>query len=75
MNGQIRSLSAMEVNIVRPFVARALQAFQKIGNMVPEPDSVPNTWPQEADKAPRGRVSSSKGNGFLIFVSHWCLCW
>ncbi|PKI46569.1 DNA replication complex GINS protein PSF2 isoform X1 [Punica granatum] len=52
---QIRSLSAMEVNIVRPFVARALQAFQKLGNMVPETDSVPSTRPQGTDKAARGR--------------------
>lgn len=67
MIGQIRSLSAMEVNIVRPFVARALQAFQKLGNMVPDPDSVPNTRPQEADRAARGRVSFLKENTFLIF--------
>lgn len=54
---QIKSLSAMEVNIVRPFVARALQAFQKLGNLVPESDSMPTTRPQEADKGGRGRVS------------------
>lgn len=48
---QIKNLSAMEVNIVRPFVGRALQAFYKHGSpdLVPNPETVPNRWQQPAD--------------------------
>ncbi|KAF7848034.1 hypothetical protein BT93_L2353 [Corymbia citriodora subsp. variegata] len=52
---QIKSLSAMEVNIVRPFVARALQSFHKLDGLLPETDSMPNNQPQEADKAAKAR--------------------
>lgn len=52
---QIKSLSAMEVNIVRPFVARALRSFQKLDSLLPDTDSMPNNQPQQADKAAKGR--------------------
>ncbi|KAI4385686.1 hypothetical protein MLD38_003681 [Melastoma candidum] len=52
---QIKSLSAMEVNIVRPFVMKALQAFQKLGGLVPESDPLPDSRPPEVDKAAKGR--------------------
>lgn len=58
----------MEVNIVRPFVARALQSFQKLDSLLPETDSMPNNQPQEADKASKGRVCS-----YLVFTLYHIL--
>lgn len=48
----------MEVNIVRPFVGRALQAFYKHGSpdLVPNPDKVPNRWQQAADPVQKVRL-------------------
>ncbi|KAK4759983.1 hypothetical protein SAY87_023114 [Trapa incisa] len=67
---QIRSLSAMEVNIVRPFVARALEAFQKLGDLVSESDTAPSTRPQETDKSSRGRPSFLSQNSRVLRVLH-----
>lgn len=41
----------MEVNIIRPFVGRALQAFYKHGStdLVPDPEKMPNRWQQTSD--------------------------
>ncbi|XP_008462892.1 DNA replication complex GINS protein PSF2 isoform X2 [Cucumis melo] len=45
---KIKDLSAMEVNIVRPFVVRALQAIYKHGNpeLVPDQDRITNMQTQ-----------------------------
>lgn len=48
----------MEVNIVRPFVGRALQAFYKHGSpdLVPNPDTMPNRWQQATDPVQKVRL-------------------
>ncbi|XP_062108067.1 DNA replication complex GINS protein PSF2 [Humulus lupulus] len=49
---RIKNLSAMEVNIVRPFVGRALQVFYKHGSpdLIPNPERMSNSnrWQQPA---------------------------
>lgn len=56
---RIKNLSAMEVNIVRPFVGRALQAFYKHGSpdLIPNPErmsnSTANRWQQAPDQVQR----------------------
>jgi hypothetical protein len=52
---QIKNLSAMEVNIVRPFIGRALQAFYKHDSpdLNPDPERVSDRRPQVAHNAPR----------------------
>lgn len=52
---QIKNLSAMEVNIVRPFIGRALQAFYKhdSSDLIPDPERVSDRRPQVAHNAPR----------------------
>lgn len=45
----------MEVNLVRPFVGRALQAFYKHGSpdLVPNPERMPPRRPQATDNVQR----------------------
>jgi GINS complex subunit 2 len=45
----------MEVNIVRPFIGRALQAFYKHDSpdLIPDPERVSDRRPQAAPNAPR----------------------
>lgn len=52
---QIKNLSAMEVNIVRPFIGRALQAFYKHDSpeLIPDPERVSDRRPQVINNAPR----------------------
>ena len=52
---QIKNLSAMEVNIVRPFIRRALQAFCKHDSpeLIPDPERVADKRPQLVNNAPR----------------------
>lgn len=52
---QIKNLSAMEVNIVRPFIGRALQAFYKhdSSDLIPDPERVSDRRQQVAHNAPR----------------------
>ncbi|KAF5201175.1 Dna replication complex gins protein psf2, partial [Thalictrum thalictroides] len=52
---KLKNLSAMEVNIVRPFLVRALQAFYKQDSpqMIHQQDSMANRMPQAADRGPR----------------------
>ncbi|PIA58590.1 hypothetical protein AQUCO_00500494v1 [Aquilegia coerulea] len=52
---KLKNLSAMEVNIVRPFFVRALQAFYKHDSpqMIHQQDSMANRMPQAADRGPR----------------------
>ncbi|XP_010252459.1 PREDICTED: DNA replication complex GINS protein PSF2 [Nelumbo nucifera] len=52
---KLKNLSAMEVNIVRPFVVRTLQAFYKHDSpqMIQHPDTAANRPPQVADRGPR----------------------
>ena len=52
---QIKNLSAMEVNIVRPFIGRALQAFYKHDSpdLNPDPERVSDRRPQVVRNAPR----------------------
>ncbi|KAE8649312.1 DNA replication complex GINS protein PSF2 [Cucumis sativus] len=54
---KIKDLSAMEVNIVRPFVVRALQAIYKHGNpeLVPDQDRMTNMQTQGQDHGQRRR--------------------
>ncbi|KAF3775128.1 DNA replication complex GINS protein [Nymphaea thermarum] len=51
---KLKNLSAMEVNIIRPFIIRALQAFYKHDSpeMIHQPTSQDNR-PRVADNAPR----------------------
>ncbi|OVA08737.1 GINS complex [Macleaya cordata] len=51
---KLKNLSAMEVNIVRPFFVRALQAFYKHDSpqMIHQPDTS-SRRPQVADRGPR----------------------
>ncbi|KAM0948287.1 putative DNA replication complex GINS protein Psf2 [Dioscorea sansibarensis] len=52
---KLKNLSAMEVNIVRPFIIRTLQAFYKHDSpqMIPQPEAMGNRRPQVADRGPR----------------------
>ncbi|XP_077236910.1 PSF2 [Tasmannia lanceolata] len=52
---KLKNISAMEVNIVRPFFVRTLQAFYKHDSpeMIPQPDAMGIKRPQVADRAPR----------------------
>ncbi|XP_039136636.1 DNA replication complex GINS protein PSF2 [Dioscorea cayenensis subsp. rotundata] len=52
---KLKNLSAMEVNIVRPFIIRTLQAFYKHDSpqMILQPEAVGNRRPQVADRGPR----------------------
>lgn len=45
----------MEVNIVRPFIGRALQAFYKHDSpeLIPDPERVSDRRPQVINNAPR----------------------
>lgn len=71
---QIKNLSAMEVNIVRPFIGRALQAFYKHDSpeLIPDPERVSDRRPQVVNNAPRVRLIYTLGNIFhslyIIFV-------
>ncbi|XP_078179450.1 PSF2 [Carex rostrata] len=52
---KLKNLSAMEVNIVRPFMVRVLQAFYKHDSpeMVQQADTSANKRPQVVDRGPR----------------------
>ncbi|KAL5704722.1 DNA replication complex GINS protein PSF2 [Ranunculus cassubicifolius] len=52
---KLANLSAMEANIVRPFMVRSLQAFFKHDSpqMIQQPDTAANRRPQAADRGPR----------------------
>jgi hypothetical protein len=52
---QINNLSAMEVNIVRPFIGRALQAFYKHDSpeLIPDQERISDRRPQVANNAAR----------------------
>lgn len=52
---QLKNLSAMEANIVRPFVTRALGTFYKLGSsdMIQETDHTSNRQPQATNRGPR----------------------
>lgn len=49
------NLSAMEVNVIRPFVTGSLQTFCKLDDpeMIPESDRKENRRPQAANRGPR----------------------
>ncbi|XP_058753729.1 DNA replication complex GINS protein PSF2 [Vicia villosa] len=55
---KIKNLSAMEVNIVRPFIGRALQAFYKhdTPELIPDPERVSERRQQVAQNAPRRQL-------------------
>ncbi|KAJ7962127.1 DNA replication complex GINS protein PSF2 [Quillaja saponaria] len=55
---KIKNLSAMEVNIVRPFIGRALQAFYKHDSpeLIPDPERVSDRRQQVATTAPRRQL-------------------
>ncbi|KMT18317.1 hypothetical protein BVRB_2g024770 [Beta vulgaris subsp. vulgaris] len=52
---KLKNLSAMEVNIVRPFVIRTLQAFYKHDSpeMIQQPVQMSSRRPQVTDRGPR----------------------
>ncbi|WOL06933.1 telomere repeat-binding protein 2 [Canna indica] len=52
---KLKNLSAMEVNLVRPFMIRALQAFYKHDSpqMIQQPDTSGSRRPQVVDRGPR----------------------
>ncbi|XP_059458671.1 DNA replication complex GINS protein PSF2 isoform X1 [Corylus avellana] len=52
---KINNLSAMEVNIVRPFIGRALQAFYKHDSpeLIPDQERISDRRPQVANNAAR----------------------
>ncbi|KAJ0962409.1 hypothetical protein J5N97_030264 [Dioscorea zingiberensis] len=52
---KLKNLSAMEVNIVRPFIIRTLQAFYKHDSpqMIQQPEATGNRRSQVADRGPR----------------------
>ncbi|KAF9619200.1 hypothetical protein IFM89_005754 [Coptis chinensis] len=52
---KLKNLSAMEVNIVRPFFVRTLQAFYKHDSpqMIHQPDATTNRQPQVVNRGPR----------------------
>ncbi|XP_021768990.1 DNA replication complex GINS protein PSF2-like [Chenopodium quinoa] len=52
---KLKNLSAMEVNIVRPFVVRTLQSFYKHDSpeMIQQPVQMPTRQPQATDRGPR----------------------
>lgn len=63
---QLKNLSAMEANIVRPFVTSAMQTFYKLSSpeMIQDSDSISNRQPQTTDRGPRVSTFSY----FLIVV-------
>ncbi|XP_047956334.1 DNA replication complex GINS protein PSF2-like [Salvia hispanica] len=54
---KLKNLSAMEANIVRPFVTRALETFYKLSSsdMIQETDNAPNRQ-QTANRGPRRQL-------------------
>lgn len=62
---QLKNLSAMEANIVRPFVTKALETFHKLSSseMIQETDHISNRQNQATNRGPR--VSSP----LVLFVS------
>lgn len=52
---QLLNLSAMEVNIVRPFVAKALETFYKLDSpeMIQDAERRPDARTQAPDRGPR----------------------
>lgn len=52
---QLKNLSAMEVNIVRPFMIRTLQAFYKHDSpqLIQQPETSVSKRPQVIDRGPR----------------------
>uniref|UniRef100_A0A5B7AEY6 DNA replication complex GINS protein PSF2 n=1 Tax=Davidia involucrata TaxID=16924 RepID=A0A5B7AEY6_DAVIN len=59
---KLKNLSAMEVNIVRPFVVRALQTFYKLDSpeMIQESDRRANRRPQAADHGPKRQLRTDR---------------
>ena len=60
----------MEVNLVRPFVGRALQAFYKHGSpeLVPNPERMPPRRPQATDNIQRVSANVIHASYFLSVV-------
>lgn len=56
---QLKNLSAMEVNIVRPFVVRTLQSFYKHDSpeMIQQPVQMSTSRPQATDRGPRVSIT------------------
>ncbi|KAG8369758.1 hypothetical protein BUALT_Bualt14G0047000 [Buddleja alternifolia] len=55
---RLKNLSAMEANIVRPFVTKALETFYKLSSseMIQESDHISNRQPQAANRGPRRQL-------------------
>ncbi|CAI9768309.1 unnamed protein product [Fraxinus pennsylvanica] len=55
---RLKNLSAMEANIVRPFVTRALETFYKLSSpeMIQESDHLSNRQPQVTNRGPRRQL-------------------
>lgn len=79
---QLKNLSAMEANIVRPFVTKALETFYKLSSsdMIQESDHVPNRQPQATNRGPRvshllcfalPNFASGDSNGQFVYPIKW----
>ncbi|XP_073021665.1 DNA replication complex GINS protein PSF2 [Primulina huaijiensis] len=55
---RLKNLSAMEANIVRPFVTKALETFHKLSSseMIQETDHISNRQPQATNRGPRRQL-------------------
>ncbi|CAI9092397.1 OLC1v1027625C2 [Oldenlandia corymbosa var. corymbosa] len=55
---RLKNLSAMEANIVRPFVTRSLQTFYKLGSpdMIQDRDDSSSRQPQTTNRGPRRQL-------------------
>ncbi|KAL6526808.1 hypothetical protein OROGR_015898 [Orobanche gracilis] len=55
---RLKNLSAMEANIVRPFITKALGTFYKLNSseMIQESANVPNRQPQATNRGPRRQL-------------------
>lgn len=64
---QLKNLSAMEVNIVRPFMVRALQAFYKHDSpqVIQQSEPVGNRQQQVVDRGPRVSLQILPQDGFI----------
>ncbi|KAK8964663.1 DNA replication complex GINS protein PSF2 [Platanthera guangdongensis] len=67
---KLKNLSAMEVNIVRPFMVRALQAFYKHDSpeMIQQPESTVNRRAQVVDRGPRNIFVTVTGLNMILSV-------
>uniref|UniRef100_A0A3Q7GMG0 Uncharacterized protein n=1 Tax=Solanum lycopersicum TaxID=4081 RepID=A0A3Q7GMG0_SOLLC len=73
VDDRLKNLSAMEANIVRPFVTKALQTFHKLNTTeaIPESGSIPNRQRQAVNQ--RDKVTRTK-RSMKLFSLHFASC-